>query len=158
MDSRVANQFILACIDIFKQVGNVTLKKTGLEYFPTGHKISAEIATILGVTGALQGQFIIAMDESIAMKIASAILMGEPVTTYNEIAASAVSEIGNMIGGKASTLLLNAGYICDLTVPTIVRGKEMAIAFYPVTPMFIIHFSCEWGLIHLTLRFRSKEN
>ena len=34
MDSRVANQFIMASIEVFRKVGNVSLKKTGLEYFP----------------------------------------------------------------------------------------------------------------------------
>lgn len=156
MDSRVVNQFIIASIETFKKVGNVTLHKTGIEYFPTGHKITAEIATILGVTGALNGQFIIALDESIAIKIASAILMGMPVTTYDEVAESAVCEIGNMVGGEASRLLHENGFTCDLTVPSIVRGKEMEIAFYPPAPLFIIHFTCEWGPIHLTLRFETK--
>lgn len=156
MDSQVANQFINATLSIFKQVGNVNLKKTGLEYFPNGHKISAGIATILGITGALKGQFILVLDEAMALKIATAILMGVPVTTYDEVAESAVSEIGNMIGGEASRQLHEIGHICDLTVPAIVRGKEMEIAFYPASPIFVISFDCEWGPVKLILRFEGK--
>ena len=156
MDSRVANQFIMASNEVFRKVGNVSLKKTGLEYFPNGHKISTGIATILGVTGDLKGQFIITLDESISLKIATAILMGVPVTQYDEVAESAVCEIGNMIGGEASKLLHEEGYKCDITVPSIVKGKEMAIAFYPAAPLFMIHFSCEWGPIDLILRFDNR--
>lgn len=156
MDSRVANQFILASMDVFNKVGNVSLKKTGLEFFPNGHKICAGIATILGITGDLKGQFIIVLDESIALKIATAILMGVPVTTYDEVAESAVCEIGNMIGGEASKLLHESGFTCDITVPSIVKGKEMEIAFYPAAPLFVVHFSCEWGPIQLILRFDNK--
>ncbi len=156
MDSKLANQFIIAASTIFKKVGNVTLKKTGIEYFPKGTRISAGIATILGITGDYKGQFIIILDEGMALKIASAILMGVPVTTYDEIAESAVSEIGNMIGGEASRLLQESGYICDLSVPSIARGKEMEIAFYPASPLFSIKFESDWGEIKIILRLEEK--
>ncbi|GAB4278617.1 MAG: hypothetical protein Kow0029_22060 [Candidatus Rifleibacteriota bacterium] len=157
MDSKLANQFIIAATTIFKKVGNVQLKKTGLDYFPNGTKISAGIAAILGITGDYKGQFIIVLNEEIALKMASAILMGVPVTQYDELAESAVSEMGNMIGGEASRLLQESGYTCDLSVPSIARGKEMEIAFYPASPLFIIQFSCEWGDIKLILRFEEKK-
>lgn len=156
MDSKLANQFIIAATTIFKKVGGVNLKKTGLEYFPKGTKVSAGIATILGITGDQKGQCIIVLNEEMALKIASAILMGVPVTTYDEIAESAVCEIGNMIGGEASRLLQESGYVCDLTVPSIARGKEMEIAFYPASPLFSIKFDSEWGEIKLILRFEVK--
>lgn len=156
MDSQVANQFIMAAITVFERVGNVSLKKAGLEYFPTGHKISAGIATILGISGDLKGQFIIVLDEAMAMKIATAILMGVPVTTYDEVAESAVCEIGNMIGGEASKLLHDTGRVCDITVPSIVKGIEMEIAFYPAAPIFVVNFTSEWGPVKLILRFEQK--
>ncbi len=156
MDSKLANQFIIAATTIFKKVGNITLKKTGLEYFPKGTKVSAGIAAILGITGDYKGQFIIVLNEDMALKIATAILMGVPVTTYDEIAESAVSEIGNMIGGEASRLLHDGGFVCDLTVPAIARGKEMEIAFYPASPLFSIRFESEWGELKLILRFEEK--
>lgn len=56
------------------------------------------------------------------------------MTQYDEVAESAVCEIGNMIGGEASKLLHEEGYKCDITVPSIVKGKEMEIAFYPAAP------------------------
>lgn len=157
MDSNIANQFIIAASSIFKQVGNVSLHKEGLQFFPKGHKISAGIATILGITGALKGQFVIVLDENIAIKIASAILMGMPISKYDEVAESAVCEMGNMIGGETSRLLSELGYICDLTVPSIVKGKELEIAFYPASPLFVINFSCEWGPIQLCMRFEEKK-
>lgn len=158
MDSNLANQFIVAATTIFHKVGGVNLKKTGLEYFPKGTKISAGIATILGITGAYKGQFIIVLNEEMALKIATAILMGVPVTEYNELAESAVSEIGNMIGGEASRLLQEKGFVCDLSVPSIARGKEMEIAFYPASPLFSIRFESEWGEIKLILRFEEKRS
>ena len=156
MDSRFANQFILAAINVFKKIGNVELKKTGLEYFPKGTKISSEIATILGISGDFEGQFVIALHEPMALKIATAILMGVPVTEYDEVAESAVCELGNMIGGEASGLLHQTGFECDITVPSIVRGKEVEIAFYPQAPVFLIHFSCDWGPVQLVLKIKQK--
>ncbi len=91
-----------------------------------------------------------------ALKIASAILMGVPIETYDEIAESAVCELGNMIGGEASRLLQESGFVCDLTVPAIARGKEMEIAFYPASPLFSIKFDSEWGDLKVILRFEEK--
>ncbi len=158
MDSKVANQFILAAISVFKKVGNVELKREGLEYFPRGLKLNAGIATILGITGDFKGQFVITLNEDTACQVASAILMGIPVPKYDEVAESGVCELGNMIGGEVSTLLHENGYVCDITVPSIARGKEMEISFYPTAPMFLIKFSCDWGPIELILKVDSSKS
>ncbi|OGK11543.1 MAG: hypothetical protein A2W80_17010 [Candidatus Riflebacteria bacterium GWC2_50_8] len=152
MDSQIVNQFIKATTSIFFQVNNVSLTKSDLEYFPDGHRVAARVATILGVTGAFKGQFIILIDEAMAMKIASASMGGVPVPTYGKLAESAVCELGNMIGGEASKRLLESGYDCDITSPRIVRGEEIVIT----SASFVSKFASEWGELQLIVKFDNR--
>ncbi|EKD83146.1 MAG: hypothetical protein ACD_39C00860G0002 [uncultured bacterium] len=149
MDSQIVNQFIKATTSIFGQVNNVSLMKTDLEYFAGGYKVAAKIATILGVSGAFRGQFIIVLDESIAVKIATVILAGIPVNNYGKLAESAVCELGNMIGGEASKRLLEIGHDCDITSPKIILGQEVST----VAPTFVSKFESEWGELQLIVKF-----
>lgn len=152
MDSRFINQFIAASLNVFKKVADIELKKTGLDYFPKGTRIKTSIATILGIAGDFKGQFIIALEEQVTLALASGILMGAKVDTFDELAESAVAEVGNMIGGEASSLLYSSGYECDITVPSMVRGKEIEIALYPNAPIFVVYFQCQHGSVKLMVK------
>ena len=58
---------------------------------------------IIGVTGEMKGQVLLAMSEEDACNIASKMCMME-VKEIDDFAASALSELGNMIMGNASTV------------------------------------------------------
>lgn len=156
MDANLMNQFILATGNVFQQVAGLSLHKEKVDYHPEGAKFYANVATIIGITGALKGQLIVGIDEAMAMKFASAIMMGTPVEEYNEFAESGVCEMGNMIAGEASRRLHDQGYTCDLSVPSIVRGESVEIGFFPKSPLFSVTFTCEWGKIQIIIKLEGK--
>jgi chemotaxis protein CheX len=86
-----------------------------------------EISILVGVSGQIEGQVIYGMSQVSASKIASA-MMGNEQMAFDEMAASAVSELGNIISGNAMNLLCEANYICEMTPPTIVRGVNVEVA------------------------------
>jgi chemotaxis protein CheX len=57
----------------------------------------------------------------VACDIASKMIM-MPITELDELATSAISELGNMILGNAATIFSNKGIKIDITPPTIVKG------------------------------------
>ena len=77
---------------------------------------------IIGVTGEIKGQVLLAMDESNACGIASKMCMME-VITIDDFASSALSELGNMIMGNAATVFSSGGIGIDITPPTLSHGK-----------------------------------
>lgn len=91
--------------------------------FPT-----KEIVIILGITGDIKGQAVFSLSEDMAMKIASGMMMGMPVTEIDEMAKSALSELGNMIMGNSATLLFNQGVTIDITPPSLVKGNSIEIS------------------------------
>ncbi|MDK2866952.1 MAG: chemotaxis protein CheX [Clostridiales bacterium] len=91
--------------------------------FPT-----SEIVIILGITGEFKGQAVFSMGLDVAKAIASGMMMGMPVNEIDEMAKSALSELGNMIMGNSATLLFNQGIKIDITPPSLVKGTSIEIS------------------------------
>ena len=70
----------------------------------------------------MKGQVLLAMSEEDACNIASKMCMME-VNEIDDFAASALSELGNMIMGNASTVFSSNGVGIDITPPTLSHGE-----------------------------------
>ena len=70
----------------------------------------------------MRGQVLIAMTNENACNIASKMCMME-VKEMDEFACSALSELGNMIMGNASTVFSSNGVGIDITPPTLLHGE-----------------------------------
>ncbi|MBB6672873.1 chemotaxis protein CheX [Cohnella nanjingensis] len=75
----------------------------------------------IGLTGQMTGDIVFGLSESVALKIISAMMGGFVITEIDELGKSAISELGNMISGNASTILFNQGVRVDITPPRIVQ-------------------------------------
>ncbi len=78
----------------------------------------------IGMTGQFEGDVIFGLHNDVALKIVSAMMGGFPVNEMDEMGKSAISELGNMISGNASTLLYNQGVTIDITPPQLVQNHE----------------------------------
>lgn len=88
-----------------------------------GNKINAPgVVCIVGVTGELHGNVIFAMTEDCAKKIASSMMGGMPIEAFDEMAQSAISELGNMLAAGACTYLEVMGIKADISTPTLMHG------------------------------------
>jgi len=75
----------------------------------------------IGVKGQMNGDIIFGISESVALRIISAMMGGFVITEIDELGKSAISELGNMISGNASTILSNQGVHIDITPPRVVE-------------------------------------
>lgn len=80
----------------------------------------------IGLTGQMQGDIVFGLHESVALKLVSAMMGGFVLTEMDEMGKSAISELGNMISGNASTMLFNQGVRVDITPPVIVQSATAA--------------------------------
>lgn len=87
---------------------------------------------IVGVTGEMRGQVLIAMSGENACNIASKMCMME-VKQIDEFAASALSELGNMIMGNAATVFSSNNIGIDITPPTLSHGEVSFTSSYAKT-------------------------
>jgi chemotaxis protein CheX len=84
----------------------------------------------IGITGQMQGDIVFGLHEVVALKLVSAMMGGFVLTEMDEMGRSAISELGNMISGNASTMLYNQGVRVDITPPKVVQSIT-ATGFIP---------------------------
>lgn len=89
---------------------------------------SSSVVVIIGVTGKMKGQVIFSFEDQTALNIASLMMGGMNVTTLDELARSAISELGNMVMGNASTNFANKGLFVEITPPTLLRGDNLMVS------------------------------
>jgi len=121
------NPFIKATTTVLKQIANIDFEM-GRPYIKSSPYEAKNLIILVGITGEMRGQAAISMDIGLAKKIASAMMMGMPVTELDELSKSALSELGNMIMGNTATLLFNSGVSIDITPPSLMMGEGVSIS------------------------------
>ncbi|NLZ53406.1 MAG: chemotaxis protein CheX, partial [Thermoanaerobacteraceae bacterium] len=123
MDVDHINPFIQASRTVMKSVANTDVS-LGKVYLKSSPYSSETIVIVVGLMGELRGQVIFSMDKSVALKIASAMMMGMPITELDEMSKSAIAESANMILGNAATLLYDKGIKIEITPPSLMMGDN----------------------------------
>lgn len=116
---------------------------------------SEQCNVVCGVTGQAQGQVIYGMSLTTADKIASHML-GESIKTFDALAASAIAELGNMISGGAMGKLAEAGYVCDITPPALIRGSKVEISTLNI-PAIVIKLRTNMGQLTITVSLQGHK-
>ncbi len=148
------NPFLAGASSVLETVLGEKPVKEGLSAQPASFT-SEQCNVVCGVTGEAQGQVIYGMSLTVADKIASHML-GEPIKTFDALAASAIAELGNMISGGAMGHLSEAGYICDITPPALVRGTKVEISTLNI-PAIVIKLRTHLGAISITVSLQGHK-
>ena len=115
------NPFLMAASTIMRDACQMEMK-IGRPYVKTTEFQSDSVIIMIGVTGEMRGQVLISFTTPKACQVASGMMMGMPVPELDDMAMSAISELGNMIMGNAATILSTKGIGIDITPPTLCRG------------------------------------
>lgn len=86
-----------------------------------------DITVLIGVTGAVKGIVMYSMSERTAKNIVSA-FVNERIAVLDDMAESAIAEMGNVITGIASSQLEKAGFPSTLAPPTVISGRGVVIS------------------------------
>ena len=127
MNVEYINPFINVSVNLMKMVCNETARR-GKIFIKDSTFSSDNVVIIIGIAGEFKGQVFFSMNESTACNIASTMMFGMEVKELDEMAKSAIAELGNMIMGNVSTEFFNNGIKIDITPPTMLVGKEMAVS------------------------------
>ncbi len=116
------NPFLKAATSIIKDICQVDIT-VGKPYIKQAEFSSDSVVIMIGVTGEMRGQVMIALSYEKSLEIASKMMAGFNVTELDAMSLSAISELGNMIMGNAATILSTKGIGIDITPPAIFRGN-----------------------------------
>ena len=113
IDVKHINPFLQSSISIVESVTQVKLT-VGKPEMTDFHLHDKYYAIQVGVVGEMKGQVILAIRENNAKDIASRMMFGMPVNELDEMASSALNELGNMIMGNTATIFSTLGIIIDI--------------------------------------------
>jgi chemotaxis protein CheX len=124
MKAEYINPFIAEFQRIFETVTNMklTLSKAYKRNPLTPYQ---SVKVELSVVGDVQGDFSMHCNHETAKNIASSMMGGMTVADMDEIAQSAIAELGNMVTGGASSIIANSGKHVDITPPKVSINAEM---------------------------------
>ncbi|PZE21358.1 chemotaxis protein CheX [Paenibacillus xerothermodurans] len=125
MKAEYINPFLESARFVIEQVANVR-PSTGQLGLKEIKLIEKYVWIQIGMTGEMQGDIVFGLHEQVALKMVSAMMGGYVITEMDEISASAISELGNMISGNASTMLFNQGVTVDISPPKLVHSANSA--------------------------------
>jgi chemotaxis protein CheX len=121
MKAEYINPFLESARIVIEQVANIrpATGKLGVKELKF---VENYIWIQVGMTGQMQGDIVFGLAEDVALRMVSAMMGGYVITEMDEMGKSAISELGNMISGNASTMLFNQGVRVDITPPKIVQS------------------------------------
>ncbi len=115
------NPFLMASTKILKEMCFIDAK-VGKPFIKSPAFFEDTLIILIGFTGEMRGQAMIAFTNKVACDIASKMIM-MPITEMDELAKSAISELGNMIMGNTATIFSTKGIAIDITPPTVANGS-----------------------------------
>lgn len=125
MKAEYINPFLESARVVIEQVANIR-PTTGQLGIKDVKFVEHYIWIQIGMTGQMQGDIVFGLAEEVALKMVSAMMGGFVITEMDEIGKSAISELGNMISGNASTMLYNQGVRVDITPPKLIQSATAA--------------------------------
>ncbi len=86
-----------------------------------------DLLAAIGLTGGLKGHFIVSFDTNSADAFVACLYdylgLDREELADQRFRKSALAEIANQIGGRASALLAESGIDCMITPPTVISGQ-----------------------------------
>jgi chemotaxis protein CheX len=121
MNREYADAFLNSFQNVMPQLGIEEIRLNNIQ--DIGKQIhTPEIVCIIGIIGDLRGNVIFAVSTIAAMKIAGTMMGGMELDAFDEIAQSAISELGNMLAATACTALSDFNIKVDVSTPTLMTG------------------------------------
>jgi len=111
------------------------------------------VVVIIGIMGDMKGRIIYSMVDETALKICEA-MNYEPFDTLNDLARSTISELGNIIGGRAVSDLNDKGLKLMMSPPVMFTGKVI-LTSDKLTGAILIPIESNFGSIKVNLAVES---
>ena len=152
------NPFVESAMTVLREMAGIEFTRGDLA-LRTYPLLTKGMVIVIGVAGQIEGRVLYDMDMETALKISGLMMGGETVTEYDEMVASALAELGNIISGNAISQLNDLGFEFDITPPTLFVGDnlEMSSPNLDTQTLVIPLLQPEVGEIIINVALREKD-
>jgi chemotaxis protein CheX len=151
MNVKFLNPFVSSAFEVFSMELHEAVERGDL-CLENDLYVTDDVTVVLSLIGVVEGTVFYSISLESAMQLAST-LMDETFNTFNKLAQSGIAELGNVITGRASMKLAEAGYETNISTPSLIIGKGATISTLEY-PRLIVPLITSKGTvtIHLALR------
>lgn len=129
MNNKYSGAFLDAFVSVLSMFGVENAKLVSEDEYGSHLNVNG-VVCIVGVIGDLQGNVIFSCDEGCAKTVVSYMMGGMEIAEFDEMAQSAVSELGNMLAANACMGLAQMDVQADISTPTLMHGVFTVTASY----------------------------
>jgi len=147
--------FAQATYEILKDILNVPITRGQLSLIKTPVSIEG-VAVVIGLTGEVEGRVLFDMGIDTAKKIAEA-MNYEELESFDSLARATISELGNIITGRAVTLLNDGGFKFNITPPLLIVGEKMETSDQ-LHETLVIPLNTEYGTFNVNVALKNGQN
>lgn len=123
MEAQFVNPFLTSSIQVIETLIQVKPVVGSIHLKPLRHP-DKELWLNIQIVGSNNKMVVFGFTAQTAMNMVSRMMGGYPVHELDEMCMSAVSELGNMISGNASTILSLNGIHVDITPPALIGSEH----------------------------------
>jgi chemotaxis protein CheX len=127
MNVQVVNQFLAATSTVLRDYFNIAVTASGQPRLVKSGALLDPVTVRLGLTGDLEGCFILGYGKDTALSVARGMLGNPDYPDFDDLCISALAELGNMIAGTAATGLAGQGLIFNLMPPAVLRNGQAVL-------------------------------
>jgi chemotaxis protein CheX len=131
------------CVTMLKQETSFVERTVATAY--DGFKEKPHVFGSVGFAGMIDGIVYLCIPDDFAQDAAARVLgmsAAEVEMSGDAAVKDVIGEITNMTVGGFKNALCNVGFPCKLTLPTIVRGDNLAVSGLKGASRHIFHFDC----------------
>lgn len=139
----ISGKIIESTSEIFSSMVMMEVAVNG-ELKDSMEPLSNSITGVIGLAGTHKGVLAIHFPHSVAMAITGSFL-GMDVEEVNEDVEDAVGELANMLGGNVKAILSDNGRDIDLSLPSVISGKNYDFQPTKEVDRVVIPFKCDAG-------------
>jgi chemotaxis protein CheX len=151
MNVKFLNPFIEAATEVLQTECNVIIEKGALTLQKSAMTAN-DITVLISLVGQIQGVVLYELSAKTGLGLISR-SVGQEFTELNSLAESGIAELGNVITGRATIKLSNAGFTSNISPPTVIQGKGITISTLDFARL-VVPLMSEAGeiCVHLALR------
>jgi chemotaxis protein CheX len=114
-----ANEVLEAECKIRVMRGNLTLQKSAIT--------TDDVTVLISLIGQVQGVVLYGLSRDTCLLLVAK-MMNQKFEEFDNLAQSGIAELGNVITGRASIKLAEAGFESNISTPTMILGKDATIS------------------------------
>ncbi|MCX8024919.1 MAG: chemotaxis protein CheX [Thermanaerothrix sp.] len=139
-----ANEVLMAEMNVSTTRGPLSLHKSALT--------TDDVTVLISLVDELQGVVLYGLSYETALKFVS-LMMGQDFQEFDNLAQSGIAELGNVITGRATIKLAEAGYRTNISPPTLISGRGVQISTLDF-PRLVVPLQTSLGdlVVHLAVR------